>query len=84
MMLGLLFNPKDKGLLLTIVHGPIAKELNMNAGAGTFGPSSMANAVIGRAIRLVLWNIGGALPGAAIDSTEDPRLHRASPRQASL
>ena len=35
---------------LLIVHGPIARELNMNAGAGTFGPSSMANAVIGRAI----------------------------------
>lgn len=48
---------------LLIVHGPIAKQLNMNSGAGTFGPGSMANAVIGRAIRLILWNIGGAFPG---------------------
>lgn len=55
---------------LLIVHGPIAKDLKMNAGAGTFGPSSMANAVIGRAIRLILWNIGGAFPGAVDRSTQ--------------
>jgi hypothetical protein len=55
---------------LLIVHGPIARELNMNAGAGTFGPSSMANAVIGRAIRLILWNIGGAFPGTTDRSTQ--------------
>jgi hypothetical protein len=55
---------------LLIVHGPIAKELNMNAGAGAFGPSSMANAVIGRAIRLILWNIGGAVPGTVDRSTQ--------------
>jgi hypothetical protein len=55
---------------LLIVHGPIAKELGMNAGAGAFGPSSMANAVIGRAIRLILWNIGGGLPGSADRSTQ--------------
>ena len=55
---------------LLIVHGPIAKELGMNAAAGTFGPSSMANAVIGRAIRLILWNIGGAFPGTVDRSTQ--------------
>jgi hypothetical protein len=55
---------------LLIVHGPIAAQLGMNAGAGAFGPSSMANAVIGRAIRLILWNIGGALPGVADRSTQ--------------
>jgi hypothetical protein len=55
---------------LLIVHGPIAKELGMNAGAGAFGPSSMANAVIGRAIRLILWNIGGGLAGTADRSTQ--------------
>ena len=55
---------------LLIVHGPIARELGMNAGAGAFGPSSMANAVIGRAIRLILWNIGGGLPGSADRSTQ--------------
>ena len=55
---------------LLIVHGPITKELKMNAGAGAFGPSSMANAVIGRAIRLILWNIGGGVAGAADRSTQ--------------
>jgi hypothetical protein len=55
---------------LLIVHGPIAAQLGMNAGAGAFGPSSMANAVIGRAIRLILWNIGGALPGLTDRSTQ--------------
>jgi hypothetical protein len=55
---------------LLIVHGPIVKELGMNAGAGAFGPSAMANAVMGRAIRLILWNIGGGLPGAADRSTQ--------------
>jgi hypothetical protein len=55
---------------LLIVHGPIARDLKMNAGAGTFGPSSMANAVIGRAIRLILWNIGGAVAGSVDRSTQ--------------
>jgi hypothetical protein len=55
---------------LVIVHGPIAKELKMNAGAGAFGPSAMANAVIGRAIRLILWNIGGAVPGIIDRATQ--------------
>jgi len=55
---------------LLIVHGPIAKRLRMNAGAGTFGPSALANAVIGRAIRLILWNIGGAVPGNVDRSTQ--------------
>ncbi len=55
---------------LLIVHGPIARQLGMSAGAGVFGPGSMANAVIGRAIRLILWNIGGGLPGSADRSTQ--------------
>jgi hypothetical protein len=54
---------------LLIVHGPIAGELKLNAGAGTFGPGSMSNAVLGRAVRLILWNIGGAHAGAADRST---------------
>lgn len=55
---------------LLIVHGPIAKTLNMNAGTGAFGPSSLSNAVLGRAIRLILWNIGGAIPGNVDRSTQ--------------
>jgi hypothetical protein len=55
---------------LLVVHGPIAQALKMNHGAGTFGPSSLANATLGRAIRLILWNIGGAMPGNVDRSTQ--------------
>ncbi len=55
---------------LLIVHGPIAAQLKMNSGAGAFGPSSMANAVIGRAVRLILLTIGGGIPGTVDRSTQ--------------
>ena len=46
-----------------IVNGPARAELGINAGAGCFGPGTHANAVIGRGLRLILQNIGGAVPG---------------------
>jgi hypothetical protein len=46
-----------------LVNGPVGKKLDINSGAGCLGPGWRANATIGRAIRLVLNNIGGALPG---------------------
>src|SRR5438309_438708 len=48
---------------LLIVHGPIARALGVHAGSGCFGPGFRANATIGRAIRLILMNVGGAWPG---------------------
>jgi len=48
---------------LVIVNGPIARELNINAGHNAFGPGRQSNASIGRAVRLALVNIGGAIPG---------------------
>src|SRR5438876_10158657 len=48
---------------LLIVHGPIARELGVHAGAGGFGPGFPANAAIGRAIRLILIDAGGPGPG---------------------
>jgi hypothetical protein len=48
---------------LSIVHGPIATALGVHAGSGCFGPGFRANATIGRAIRLILMNVGGAWPG---------------------
>ena len=48
---------------LTIVHGPVARRLGMNAGENLFGPGNRANATIGRTLRLVLMNAIGALPG---------------------
>lgn len=47
---------------LVIVNGPVAKELGINSGHNAFGPGTHSNATIGRAIRLALVNIGGAIP----------------------
>lgn len=44
---------------LAIVNGPLTKKLDINSGTGCFGPGWRANATIGRAIRLILWNVGG-------------------------
>lgn len=54
---------------LVIVNGPAAKELNMNSGHNAFGPGAHSNATIGRAIRLILLNVGGAIPGLGDMST---------------
>ena len=54
---------------LTIVNGPVAKRLGLNAGANVFGQGFRANATIGRAIRLILTNIGGGVPGVLDKST---------------
>jgi hypothetical protein len=48
---------------LAVVCGPIVRELDFNTGDGVFGGGGWANAAIGRAIRLVLWNIGAGVPG---------------------
>ena len=48
---------------LVIVNGPIAAALGMNAAGNVLGPGNRANATIGRAVRLVLQNTGGAKPG---------------------
>jgi hypothetical protein len=48
---------------LLIVNGPLAQMLSINGGSGAFGSYHRANGTIGRAIRLILLNIGGAIPG---------------------
>lgn len=48
---------------LAIINGPMVKELDINYGHNTFGQGWRANATIGRAIRLILVNIGGGIPG---------------------
>lgn len=53
-----------------LVNGPIATELNVNGGYNCFGPGWRANATIGRALRLVMWNIGGGLPGTGDRATQ--------------
>ena len=56
--------------VLVLVHGSIATDLGMNAGHGCFGPGNRANAAIGRAMRLILHNIGGGIPGEADKATQ--------------
>jgi len=46
-----------------LVNGPIARELDINSGDNLFGPGWRANATIGRAIRLIMRNVIGTLPG---------------------
>jgi len=48
---------------LLIVNGPIARRLGIHAGGNVLGQGARANAVIGRALRLILQNVGGARPG---------------------
>ena len=49
--------------ILVIVNGPIVDELHINCRNNLFGPGNRANATIGRAVRLVLMNTCGAIPG---------------------
>ena len=46
-----------------IVNGPIRNEIGIHSKAGCFGPGWRANATIGRALRLVIRNVGRAIPG---------------------
>ncbi|MFC2005402.1 hypothetical protein ACFLVG_00350 [Chloroflexota bacterium] len=55
---------------LLIVNGPVAKKLDINSKSGAFGPGWRSNATIGRAIRLILMNLGRAFPGKTDMSTQ--------------
>jgi hypothetical protein len=48
---------------VVIVNGPIAKRIGMNSGGNALGQGNRANATIGRALQLVIRNVGGGLPG---------------------
>jgi hypothetical protein len=51
------------------VHGPIVDQLGLNAGGNILGPGNRANACIGRAVSLIMRNVGGAKPGIGDMST---------------
>src|SRR5262249_203560 len=55
---------------MLIVNGPIAKEIGLHSGYNAFGQGWRANLAIGRALRLVLMNVGGGLPGSGDRSTQ--------------
>ncbi len=48
---------------LLIVSGPVAESIDLNSGLGALGPGWRANATIGRALRLVMINLGGGWAG---------------------
>jgi hypothetical protein len=54
---------------LIVVHGPIRQRIGLNCSFGVFGPGYRANATIGRALRLVMINVGGAKAGETSMST---------------
>src|SRR5881397_9054 len=54
---------------LVVINGPVRGKLGVNCAAGVFGPGWRANATIGRAVRLVCVNLGGARPGDVSMST---------------
>ncbi|MGH8430046.1 MAG: thioredoxin family protein, partial [Solimonas sp.] len=49
---------------LVIINGPVAKAIGMNSGTNALGQGNRANATIGRALQLIVRNVGGGLPGA--------------------
>ena len=51
-----------------VVSGPAAARAGLNSGRGALGPGWRANASIGRALRLLISNIGGARPGEVAKS----------------
>jgi len=55
---------------LIVVNGPIAREIGLNSGGNAFGQGCRANVTIGRAVRLVLMNVGGGLPGVGDRATQ--------------
>lgn len=45
--------------ILMVVNGPVAGACGMNSGQNLMGPGNRANATMGRALRLVLYNLAG-------------------------
>jgi hypothetical protein len=46
-----------------IINGPVRHDLNINSSSGALSPGNIANATIGRAMQLIIKNIGAARPG---------------------
>jgi hypothetical protein len=52
-----------------VVNGPSRDSIGVHYGAGALGPGFRANATIGRALRLIMMNVGGARPGELDQAT---------------
>lgn len=55
---------------MVMVNGPLRRELGINCAGNCFGQGTRANAAIGRALALILLNIGGAKPGEMDRATQ--------------
>ena len=67
-MHGVLATTMSVGPVL-VVNGPIARRIGMNSGLNALGQGSRANSTIGRALQLVVRNVGGGLPGGVDRAT---------------
>jgi hypothetical protein len=54
---------------MVIVNGPVAAAIGMNSGLNALGQGNRANATIGRALQLVVRNVGGGRPGGVDRAT---------------
>lgn len=61
-MHGLLATTLSHGPVI-IVNGPVVERLGINSGVNVLGQGHRANATIGRALQLVIRNVGGGRPG---------------------
>ncbi|MFQ5415988.1 MAG: thioredoxin [Myxococcota bacterium] len=59
---GLLATTMPTGPVI-VVNGPIRHAIGMNSGKNVFGQGNRANSTIGRALQLVVRNVGGGRPG---------------------
>ncbi len=67
-MHGLLATTMAVGPVL-VVNGPIRAAIEMNSGMNVLGQGNRANSTIGRALQLVIRNVGGGVPGGVDRST---------------
>jgi thiol-disulfide isomerase/thioredoxin len=67
-MHGLLATTFFSGPIL-IVNGPIRQRIGMNSGVNALGQGNRANSTIGRALQLVVRNVGGGQPGGVDRAT---------------
>ena len=55
---------------MVLINGPIRQEIGVNCSSNCFGQGWRANAAIGRALQLIMVNIGGARPADMDRSTQ--------------
>ena len=67
-MHGILATTMGVGPVL-VVNGPITAEIGMNSGVNVLGHGNRSNTTIGRAVQLVVRNVGGGAPGGVDRAT---------------